>query len=100
MDLIKLKASLQMAQLRAGADDSEDNLAILKDAQEAYDFAANPENEKKTEEKKDQAPIKTVIKEITNNPLKKTTTLKVQEEITTEELSLNTADKENLLELN
>ncbi|CAG4992127.1 hypothetical protein DYBT9275_00899 [Dyadobacter sp. CECT 9275] len=76
MDIKKLKANYQIAQLRAGSDPSEANLAILEQARQEYEAALDPESEKKMEDQdldpepdSDQDPQ---IQPITNNPLKTT----------------------------
>ena len=52
MDIKKLKANYQIAQLRAGSDPSESNLAILEQARQEYEAALDPElsTEKKMED--------------------------------------------------
>jgi hypothetical protein len=76
VDIKKLKASLQLAQIRLKSNQSEENEAIYQEAKNAYEFALDPE--KKMEE--DQLPpapiVKPATKPIVNNPLKKTATVK------------------------
>jgi hypothetical protein len=62
MDIKKLKASFQLAQLRANSDPSETNLTILKQKKEDYENALDPE--KKTENEPLDNQTKTLIQKI------------------------------------
>lgn len=76
MDIKKLKASLQLAQIRLKSNPSEDNEAIYQEAKSAYEFALDPEKKTEEEQLPPALPQKTVTKPIANNPLKKTVTVK------------------------
>lgn len=62
MDIKKLKASFQLAQLRANSDPSETNLSILQQAKEDYENALDPE--KKTDFEPSDDLTKTLIQQI------------------------------------